>query len=259
VSPHPNRSIGSRSASRQFIPDAGRQAPHLAGCHLAAPPQSTTPAYRSGLRPTRVAAWPIRCPACRPWGASRASPAPGLRCRRLTSAGRSGRMAPPSVLPGHPADLPWSAVRPSVHRRRLYKAQSLCGWRTSRSRARSSRRSHTSYPVRVPRPAPSFHASFRPHLTVTPVRFPCPSAPRTPEQGTFTPEHDRMHGTHAGTGTRSRQGRRADRPCWDRDRAAVVAGEVTITPGDGSRRGRAKGLSRPREDTSPRAALGGQS
>ena len=61
----------------------------------------------------------------------------------------------------------------------------------------SPRLYHTSYPVRVPRPARSFHASFRPHLTVTPLRFPCPSAPRTPGQETFTPEHDSMHGTHA--------------------------------------------------------------
>ena len=102
-----------------------------------------------------------------------------------------------SPLRGHPADLPRSAVIPSVHRRRIYTAQSLCGWRTSRSRARSSRLYHTSYRVRVPRPARSFHASFRPHLAVTPLRFPCPSAPRIPGRGTFTPEHDSMHGTHA--------------------------------------------------------------
>jgi len=70
----------------------------LAGCHLAAPPQASTLFRRSGLRPTRVAAWPLRCPAFRPWGASRASPAPGLRGRLLTAAGRSGTMAPPSVL-----------------------------------------------------------------------------------------------------------------------------------------------------------------
>ena len=57
---------------------------------------------------------------------------------------------------------------------------------------------HTLYPVRVPRPAPSFHAAFRCPLAKTPLRFPCPSAPRTPGQETFTPEHDRMHGTHAG-------------------------------------------------------------
>ena len=95
---HPNRSVLSRRASGKFIPDARHEAQHLAGCHLAAPLQATTPLYRSGLRPTRVAAWPIRCPAFRPWGASRASPAPGLRCRLLTSAVRSGQMAPPSVL-----------------------------------------------------------------------------------------------------------------------------------------------------------------
>jgi hypothetical protein len=54
------------------------------------------------------------------------------------------------------------------------------------------------------------NAPFRPHLVVTLWRFPCPSAPRTPGRGTFTPEHDSMHGTHAagerrptGTDTRS--------------------------------------------------------
>jgi hypothetical protein len=99
--------------------------------------------------------------------------------------------------PGHPTDLPRSAVRPSVQRRRIDHAQSACGWRALLSRASSPRRYHTSYPVCVPRPAPSLHASFRPHLAVTPLRFPCPSAPRTPEQGTCTPKHVSMHGTHA--------------------------------------------------------------
>jgi hypothetical protein len=93
--------------------------------------------------------------------------------------------------------LPWSAVIPSVHRRRIDQAPPHCGWRAWLWRARSPRRYHTSSPVRVPRPAPSFHAAFRPHLTVPPWRFPCPSAPRTPGRETFTPEHDRMHGTHA--------------------------------------------------------------
>ena len=108
-----------------------------------------------------------------------------------------GDDSPLSPPRGHPADLPRSAVIPSVHRRRIYKARPHCGWRALRSRARSPRAYHTSYPVRVPRPARSFHASFRPHLTVTPWRFPCPSAPRTPGQGTCTPKHDSMHGTHA--------------------------------------------------------------
>ena len=72
-----------------------------------------------------------------------------------------------------------------------------CGWRAWLSRARSPRRYYTSYQVRVPRPAHSLHDAFRPHLAVTPLRFTCPSAPRTPGQGTCTPKHDRMHGTHA--------------------------------------------------------------
>jgi hypothetical protein len=97
VKRHPNRSVVSRRASRQFIPDAGHEAQPLAGCPLAAPPQATPPLHRSGLRSTRVAAWPLRYPAFRPWGASRASPAPGLLCPLLTSAERSGRIAHPSV------------------------------------------------------------------------------------------------------------------------------------------------------------------
>jgi hypothetical protein len=99
--------------------------------------------------------------------------------------------------PGHPTDLPRSAVRPSVHRRRMDQGRPSCGWRTLWWRAHSSRACHTSYRVRVPRPAPSFHAAFRPHLAVTPWRFPGPSAPRIPGRGTCTPKHDRMHGTHA--------------------------------------------------------------
>src|SRR5262245_22443441 len=73
-------------------------APHLAGCHPAAPPQATPPVHHSGLRPPRVTAWPLCYPAFRPWGASPASPAPGLLCPLLTPAGRSGRITPPSVL-----------------------------------------------------------------------------------------------------------------------------------------------------------------
>jgi len=110
--------------------------------------------------------------------------------------GDCSTLSPPR---GHPADLPRSAVIPSVHRRRIDQVRPSCGWRTWWSRAHSSQAYHTSYPVRVPRPAPSFPAAFRPHLTVTPWRVPGPSAPRLPGQGTFTPKPDRMHGTHAQT------------------------------------------------------------
>jgi hypothetical protein len=49
--------------------------------------------------------------------------------------------------------------------------------------------------------------------------------------------HLRLHNTcdtsNAGTGTSSREGRRADRQCWHRGREVVVAGGVTTTQGHG--------------------------
>jgi hypothetical protein len=104
TSPQPERSSpGVPAVSSSQAPDMIR---HLAGCHLPAPRRATTPFHRSGLRPTRVAAPPICCPAFRPWGASLASPAPSLLCPLLTSAGRSGRIAPPSVLARTPRRSP---------------------------------------------------------------------------------------------------------------------------------------------------------
>ena len=103
-------------------------------------------------------------------------------------------LSPP---PGHPTDLPQSAGIPSVHRRPIDQAQPMVdGGLHGRVPARPAW-SHPSYRVRVPRPAPSFHASFSPHLTATALRFPGPSAPRTPGRVTFSPKHDSMHGTHA--------------------------------------------------------------
>ena len=137
-------------------------AQHLAGCHLVAPRQVTTLFHRSGLQHA------IAC----------------LLCRLLTSAERSGGIAPPSVLNEDTPQISRGnlSYRPCISAGFIKHVPTvdggLCGC--------------------VPaRPARSFHASFRPHLTVTPLRFPCPSAPRTPGQGTFTPKHDSMHGTHA--------------------------------------------------------------
>jgi len=61
-------------------------------------------------------------------------------------------------------------------------------WRTSRSRARSSRMHHASYPVFVHRPAGSDWASSRPRLATTPLPFSLPSALRKPGHRTFTYE-----------------------------------------------------------------------
>ncbi len=66
-------SPGVPAASSSQRPSIARP---LAGCHLAAPPQATTLVHRSGLQ---------HALAC-------------LLYRLLTSAGRSGRIAPPSVL-----------------------------------------------------------------------------------------------------------------------------------------------------------------
>jgi hypothetical protein len=171
---HPNRSVFSQRASRAFIPEAEH---HPTPRRM--PSRCSTPGRHSS-RP------------CRPAARSRVPTMPSADCCGAVREDFSAL----SPVPGHPTDLPRSAVIPSVHRRRIYQVRPDCGWRTSWWRAHSSRAYHTSYPVRVPRPAPSFHASFRPHLTVTPWRFPCPSAPRIPGRGTFTSKHDNMHGTH---------------------------------------------------------------
>jgi hypothetical protein len=173
---HPNQSIVSRRASREFTPDA------------RAPTSRRRPSPRSTSGDSSS-------PPFRPSARSRGPTMPSADfCGAVREDG-----SPLSPLQGHPADLPWYAGIPSVQRRPIDQAPSGCGWRALRSRASSPRRDHTSDRVRVPRPARSFHAAFRPHLTVTPWRFPCPSAPRTPGQGTFTPEHDSMPGTHAGS------------------------------------------------------------
>ena len=172
---HPNRSVVSRHASREFIPGARSN-----------PTPRRMPSHRSTAGRH----------SSRPFRPSARSRVPTMPSADFCGALR--RIPPPSVRSGHPADLPGSAVIPSGHRRRMYQAQPHCGWRAVRLRASSPRLYHTSYPVRVPRPARAFHASFRPHLTVTPWRFPGPSPPRTPGQETCTPKHDRMHGTHAG-------------------------------------------------------------
>ena len=127
------------------------------------------------------------------WCRCRPPPWPSADCCRAVRQDRSTL----SPVPGHPPELPRSAVTPSVQRRRIDPVHPVCGWRTWWWRAHSSRASHPSSPVRVPRPAPALHAAFTRHLAVTPWRVPGPSAPRTPGQGTFTPEPDRMHGTHA--------------------------------------------------------------
>jgi hypothetical protein len=171
----PNRRVLSRHASRAFIP--------------AAEPRS--PPRRMPSR--RASPDPHPRPPCRPAARPRLPTMPSADCCG-TVRGDSSALSP---SPGHPAALPWSAVIPSVQRRRSSNAPPHGGGTAVLLRARSPRRYHPSSPVRVPRPARSFHPAFRPPRAVTPGRVPCPSAPRTPGQETFPPSHDRMPGTHA--------------------------------------------------------------
>ena len=82
----------------------------------------------------------------------------------------------------HPSRRWTTAWMQEVGRRRRPKP------RTSRSRARSSRMHHASYPVFVHRPAVLDWASFRPRLTTTPLPFSLPSALRKPGHRTCTYE-----------------------------------------------------------------------
>jgi hypothetical protein len=153
----PGASRGSSNCLTDALPSLDTKRPRLSFQPLSG--------HRSGLRPIRAAARPICCPAFRPWGASRASPAPDLLYPLLTSAGRSARISPPSVL----SDSQQISQGKTQHVPCVDAGcikYTPCGWRTSRSHARSSRVHHTSYPVPVRRPAPVDGASSRPHLTV---------------------------------------------------------------------------------------------
>ena len=207
---HPNRSIGSRRASQEFIPGAGSSTPRRMPSPRSTSGDDSSPPFRPSAHPRCGLAYPL----------PRLS---ALGC--LTSVACAGPTMPSADFCGAVREdcsaLSPCQDTPQISRGKLsyrrcidagfIKHSPIVDGGLHWSRARSPRLYHTSYPVRVPRPAPSFHASFRPHLTVTPLRFPCPSAPRTPGQETFTPKHDSMHGTHAGL---SRAGYRVGSSAW---------------------------------------------
>ena len=82
--------------------------------------------------------------------------------------------------------------------------------RASRSRARSPRMHHASYPVFVHRPAALDWASSRPRLAATPLPFSLPSALRKPGHRTSTYEVTR----HARRTRWSSRARRLRRVPW---------------------------------------------
>jgi hypothetical protein len=139
---HPNRSVGSRRASGPCIPGVEPSGPRLAGCHRPTPAETTTPFYRSGLPSTSPGTMPS-ADFCRAVREDYSPLSPAYWDNRPISQGKTQNV--PRIGAGFIKHTP-------------------CGWRTSRSRARSSRVCHTSYPVPVRRPARLDWASSRPHL-----------------------------------------------------------------------------------------------
>ena len=108
----------------------------------------------------------------------------------------------------------WTPCRPPGVRHRTCDASTPDvsstphrAWRTSRSRARSSRVYHTSSPAPVRRSTSLDGASSRPHLAVTPVPFSSPAAALTPGTGTCTP-FVLCHAWHTRVGDEPRGSRR---------------------------------------------------
>ena len=129
--------------------------------------------YRSGLRCATLRLMPSRGCVFRHCSASIASPASHLLCRLQTSPRYSAPITqrPASMLRstgeisrGKTQNCPCISAE-------FIKHTPLGRWRTSLSRASSSRVYHTSDSVRVPRPALSDWASFRPYLTIEPLPF----------------------------------------------------------------------------------------
>ena len=133
---------------------------------------------RSGLQWSALRLWHIRGCVFRPCSVSLALPAIHLLRPLLTSPRYSAPVA------RRPASMLRSTGETSRGKTRYLhcidagftKCTLLRKWRTSRSRARSSRMHHASYPVFVHRPAALDWASFRPRLAATPLPFSLPSA-----------------------------------------------------------------------------------
>ena len=91
---------------------------------------------------------------------------PDLLCPLLTSPRYSAPIAqrPASILRSTGEISRGKTRHFRCTRRRIYKMHPNRRWRASRSRARSPRMHHASYPVFVHRPAASDWASFRPRL-----------------------------------------------------------------------------------------------
>jgi hypothetical protein len=160
---HANRSVISRRANVGFIPATGLTPRGLAGCSAVVPWQATSPLFQS--------------PRGEPFGPSVfRQPRPTTPFADLFLAVRGNRFPLSQFLPHAESQGTRKISRGKTQNvprvdAEFIKHTPTGRWRTSRSRARSSRVYHTSDPVRIPRPALLDWASFRPHLTMTPLPF----------------------------------------------------------------------------------------
>ena len=172
---HPNRSVVSRRASCEFIPGAEIESDTS--------PDAISPLH---CRPPLLSTVQAFSPRARAYDAA-----------RLTSAGRSGRIPPPSVLIQDtlPISRGQRSYRPGIDAGCIKHSPivdgGLCGCVPARPGCTTPRIRFASLAPHVRSTRPSDPTSRR-----TPGRFPGPSPPRTPGQETCTPKHDRMHGTH---------------------------------------------------------------
>ena len=134
---HPNQSIGSRRASQEFIPGAC-STPRRMPSPRSTSGDDSAPPFRPSAHPRGGVAYPL--PRLSAVGCLTSFACAGLTPPSADCCGAvRGDSSALSPRRGHPTDLPWSAVIPSVQRRRMYTAQPTCGWRALRSRARSPR------------------------------------------------------------------------------------------------------------------------
>src|SRR5918994_6446724 len=80
------------------------------------------------------------------------------------------------------AALPRSVAPPSAHSCQIYKTPPLMDGGLRCAVPTRPRVRHASYLVLVHQPARLLHASFRPRLTTTPLRFAIPSPPSSWEE-----------------------------------------------------------------------------
>jgi hypothetical protein len=119
---HPNRSIRLRGASSQFIPEAEQcPTPRRMPSRRSTPGHDSSPPFRPSAHPRCGLAYPL--PRLSALGCLTSFACAGPTMPSADFYGAVREDCSPLSPAGHPADLPWSAVLPSVPRRRMYQVR----------------------------------------------------------------------------------------------------------------------------------------